>query len=225
MNNITMTATTCRGCGASVAAPVSAPRPDSCPACPTVREGDLVRLAATREGGAVRRCHIVPHHGQYNVAQHTYGAVSLLLLLHPEPSVDLIKAVQWHDVGERWLGDMPAPAKWENPALGEVYEAAEEEILDRLGLMPDLTEEDRRWLKAVDTLELWLWCREEEALGNERVIPMRRACEKVTEERDLGGSLPRPVSQLYGMLRGRRHARLSDFFEEVLTYGLGEAET
>lgn len=221
--NSMMTATNCRNCGAYVAAPANGPQPDSCPACPEFGEEVLVQLLATREGGGVRRCHIVPGNSQYNVAQHTYGAVSLLLLLHPDPSVDLIKAVQWHDVGERWLGDLPATAKWENPALGEVYEAAEEEILDRLGLMPDLTEEDRRWLKAVDTLELWLWCREEEALGNERVAPMRRACERVTEDRGLEGSLPRPVSQLYGTLRSRKHARLSDFFEEVLADGLGEA--
>lgn len=185
---------------------------------------DVIRLLATREGGGVRRCHIIPGNSQYNVAQHTYGAVSLLLLLHPDPSVDLIKAVQWHDVAERWLGDLPATAKWENPTLGKVYEAAEDHILDRLDLTPDrMTLEDTQWLRAVDTLELWLWCREEEALGNAGVAPMRRACERVTEDRDLEGSLPKPVSQLYGKLRSRKHARLPDFFEEVFADGPGEA--
>lgn len=185
---------------------------------------DVVRLTATREAGTVRRCHIVPHHGQYNIAQHSYGAVSLLLLLHPAPSVDLIKAVQWHDVGERWLGDMPAPAKWENPELGRIYEAAEERVLRALDLLPDLPEPDLQWLKAVDTLELWLWCREEEALGNSRVTPMREACERVTEERERVGVLPGAVARLYGRLRASPQLRLPDFFEEVLADGPGETE-
>lgn len=175
----------------------------------------LTRLAATREAGTVRRCHIVPHHGQYNIAQHSYGAVSLLLLLHPNPSLTLIKAVQWHDVAERWLGDIPAPAKWTHTELGEAYERAEEELLKRLGLFGELTDLEVAWLKAVDTLELWLWCREEEALGNTAVTPMRRACEKVTEKRQLEGSLPAIAAQLYDALYPCPRKRLSDFFEDV----------
>lgn len=184
----------------------------------------ITQVRATREAGTVRRCHIVPHHGQYNIAQHSYGAVSLLLLLHPEPSLNLIKAVQWHDVGERWLGDMPAPAKWSNPELGAVYEAAEERVLKTLGLLPDLTEEEVNWLKAVDTLELLLWCREEAALGNATVAPMLRACVDVTEKRAQDGTLPNPVWAFYLEETLREHQRLSDFFEEVQRDGLGEAE-
>lgn len=184
----------------------------------------LTRLAATREAGTVRRCHIVPHHGQYNIAQHSYGAVSLLLLLHPNPSLTLIKAVQWHDVAERWLGDIPAPAKWTHTELGEAYERAEEELLKRLGLFAQLTDPEQAWLKAVDTLELWLWCREEEALGNAAVIPMRRACEKVTEKRQLEGSLPEPAAQLYDALYPCPQKRLSDFFEDVEPYLQGETK-
>lgn len=184
----------------------------------------LTRLAATREAGTVRRCHIVPHHGQYNIAQHSYGAVSLLLLLHPNPSLTLIKAVQWHDVAERWLGDIPAPAKWTHTELGEAYERAEEELLKRLGLFGELTDLEVAWLKAVDTLELWLWCREEEALGNAAVTPMRRACEKVTEKRQLEGSLPAIAAQLYDALYPCPQKRLSDFFEDVEPYLQGETK-
>ena len=200
---------------------------------PKIRDADrreralsplLTRLAATREAGTVRRCHIVPHHGQYNIAQHSYGAVSLLLLLHPNPSLTLIKAVQWHDVAERWLGDIPAPAKWTHAELGEAYERAEEELLKCLGLFGELTDLEVAWLKAVDTLELWLWCREEEALGNAAVTPMRRACEKVTEKRQLEGSLPATVAQLYDALYPCPQKRLSDFFEDVEPYLQGETK-
>jgi len=31
----------------------------------------LTQVLAAREAGTVRRCHIVPHHGQYNLAQHS----------------------------------------------------------------------------------------------------------------------------------------------------------
>lgn len=183
----------------------------------------LTQIRATREAGTVRRCHIVPHHGQYNIAQHSYGAVSLLLLLHPDPSLNLIKAVQWHDVGERWLGDMPAPAKFCNPELGAIYEATEEQLLKSLQLLPELTEEETSWLKAVDTLELLLWCREESSLGNKTVEPMLRVCTRILEERIMDGTLPGPAAEFY--LSETRHEpkRLSDFFGEVLD-GLEEAD-
>ena len=80
-------------------------------------------------------------------------------------------------------------------------------------------------MKAVDTLELWLWCREEEAMGNEAVTAMRRACEAVTEKRGLEGSLPEPVRAFYVAAKHQPHRRLSDFFEEVVRDGLGEAAT
>jgi hypothetical protein len=120
----------------------------------------LTKVLATREAGQVVRCHTVPRVPYYDVAQHTFGALNLLLLLHPGPSVDLIKAVQWHDVAERWTGDVPATAKWGNPALGEFLAERETDVLTRLELSVSLGEEDTRWLKAVDILDLWLWGRE-----------------------------------------------------------------
>lgn len=128
----------------------------------------LTRIAATREAGTVRRCHIVPHHGQYNIAQHSYGAVSLLLLLHPHPSMNLVKAVLWHDCAERFVGDMPAPAKWLSQALGEEYEKAEREAQVASGLvLPELTEEEQNWL--TDRVELLLWAEEQSALGSRHI--------------------------------------------------------
>lgn len=54
--------------------------------------------------------------------------------------------------------------------------------------LPD--EED--WLKAVDTLELWLWCRDEEALNDERVLPEAR---RETEKGPDGKCSVRPCSR------------------------------
>jgi 5'-deoxynucleotidase YfbR-like HD superfamily hydrolase len=185
----------------------------------------LVQVGAVREGGAVQRCHTFPqHHGPYDVAQHSYGAVSLLLLLHPNPSLNLIKAVQWHDIGERWLGDMPSPAKTGNQHLAEVYEAEEEKILTLLGLYFELSNQEENWLKAVDILDLWLWCREEEFLGNRSVTRMRLACEAALDKRSLKEILPMRAEKFYHAQLQSPYTRLSDVFEEVRS-GLGEART
>jgi hypothetical protein len=174
-----------------------------------------IKVAATREGGMVRRCHAIPHHGLYNIAQHSFGAVSLLLLLHPNPSLNLIKALQWHDVAERWLGDMPGPAKTVNGDLGEVYERVESRVLFQLGLSPDLQPEEQHWLKAMDVLELWLWCREEEALGNRNVSRMRLSCEEIMRVLILDDRMPGPAEAFYHDATTRPHNRLSDFWGEV----------
>lgn len=125
----------------------------------------LLRVLAVREGGAVERCHGTPHIGSYSVGSHSFGALSLVLLLHPNPSVNLIKAVAWHDVAERWLGDVPSPVKHNNPELKRVYELIEASHLKALNLFPDLSTEEQQWLRGVDLMDLYLWCREQQRMG------------------------------------------------------------
>lgn len=132
---------------------------------------NLVQKAlALREGGQVIRAHTMPYVGAYNVAIHSYNAVSLLLLLYPgQPRVELIRAVMWHDVPERWTGDVPSPAKWSSSDLKEVLDNLEQKILDTLGegeLFTNLTFQESYWLTAVDLLELWMWGQDQAAMGN-----------------------------------------------------------
>lgn len=130
------------------------------------------KIRYLREAGNVRRCHIVPHLCEYTVGKHSYDAVVLLLTLCENPSPKLVKAVLFHDVAERWVGDMPSPAKGFNESLGREYLAAEQEVWERLGLsgvLADLTLSEREWLEAVDKLELWLWAHDQLALGNRHV--------------------------------------------------------
>jgi 5'-deoxynucleotidase YfbR-like HD superfamily hydrolase len=141
-----------------------------------------LQALATREGGMVERCHAMPKHGAYNVAMHSYNAVSLLLLLHPSPSITLIKAVLWHDVAERWTGDIPRPAKWASPDLNKADKELEMEIMSYLQLYEDLTEEEKNWLGAVDLLELFMWTCDETALGNASTIHMRQRLIKLFNE-------------------------------------------
>lgn len=168
----------------------------------------LNQILAAREGGAVERCHATPHIGTYTNAQHCYGAVSLLLILHPNPSVDLIRAVQFHDVAERWLGDVPATGKG---AFRNEYEEAEARLQMDLDLMPLLGEEDHNWLRAVDILDLWLWAREQLYLGNRAAGEIQIRCAQALE----GLWVPLEVHSLFSWLSGEPHQRLSSVFAEI----------
>lgn len=121
-----------------------------------------------REAGRVERCHTLPHHGSYTNGQHTHDATSLLFLLHPKPSLRLVRALHFHDVAERWVGDMPAPAK-KIDDLGQAVHRAEAAVMKQLGHDYKLTKNERRWLKAVDTVEFYLWCADQVAMGNQHV--------------------------------------------------------
>lgn len=133
------------------------------------------KIRAVLEGGKTERTHTTPHHGSYSVAEHSWGVVTLLAILHPNPSRDLILAGLWHDVHERWTGDIPAPAKW---CLGKVVvdelKRFENAIESSLEINFDLSTEDLKWLKVCDMLEFWLWSVDQIALGNQNANEGRK---------------------------------------------------
>ena len=120
----------------------------------TERRG--IDLGCVYAAGDVVRWHANPamaRQGQTN-ADHQGRCVQLLLLLHPCPSVALIKAVAFHDLGERWAGDIPAPFKQANPAIAAEHAVLEgAEVTRVMGALPYLTAEEQRWLKLIDQLE------------------------------------------------------------------------
>lgn len=168
---------------------------------------DLIHLAQQlRESSNVRRCHVVPHHGEYTVGKHSYDATVLLLLLHPDPDVHLLKLMMLHDAAERWVGDMPAPAKWHNSALGAEYVKAERDVFDKLDLFtgPYNTnkKEDSEWVSAIDRLELWLWAHDQLALGNQHVKHFIPALEQWFELN--WENIPRPVQGFFRSYKWER---------------------
>lgn len=129
---------------------------------------DVVKLVlAMREGSVVERCHTIKHIGSYTNGQHQYDAAMLLLVLHPNPSRNLLLAVLTHDQAERWYGDMPAPLKWLRPDIGQALHELEAKKLHELRRheITQLTEDEKQWLSAVDRVELWLWCQDQKAMG------------------------------------------------------------
>ena len=144
------------------------------------------QILAVRDAGNVERCHTIPHHGEYSNAKHCYGAVSLVLLLHPNPSMDLIRAIQFHDVAEYWLGDMPSPGKRAMPdayAMYKKYEAAK--LVDVLGDWPELTPEDELWFKAADQIDFLLWAMDQYSMGNQKVLTALKNVQAVIGKMEL----------------------------------------
>jgi 5'-deoxynucleotidase YfbR-like HD superfamily hydrolase len=160
-----------------------------------------VRHEARRHGGRVQRCHTVPHHGSYSVAEHTYGAVQMVLTFHPNPSIDLVRAVMDHDVPEYWVGDIPSTAKMMSPMLARELQVVEDTVFDHYELGAGLTQEERRWLKAVDLLELWVWSHEQDALGNSYARLITREINAYIQSRP--EMLPAPLEEFYLRYRWR----------------------
>lgn len=129
----------------------------------------LRRVIALRNGAAVKRFHTKTIIGEITNGQHLFGAVSLLLLLHPLPTLELIKATAWHDMAEYHVGDTPSPVLWKDPEFNKFYVAKEYNYLRAaLGLdMDRLSPEEHAWLLGVDKLDCYLWAREQFQLGNQ----------------------------------------------------------
>lgn len=173
----------------------------------------ITQVKATRESGQVERFHALPNVPKYTVAEHCYGVVSLLLLLHPNPSLNLIRACQFHDLPERWLGDLPAPAKWDYPELALAYGYAERDVFNQLELSDviALDGEELIWLKVLDVLELFQWSAELLEAGHKTLAPCAAAC----MERLDGISMPDELAEYWANYKQRRPVRLSDKIGEV----------
>lgn len=154
------------------------------------------KALALREGGQTTRCHTMHYFGHYDVAIHSFNALNLLFVLYPPPdapSLNLIQAILWHDIPERWTGDVPTPAKLANKVLKEEVDNLENEVLKALELADvfvNLTPKERDWLRAVDLLELFVWGKEQEAMGNVMVANMNRQIIRIFESRS---ETPLPV--------------------------------
>lgn len=115
------------------------------------------RLAEFLKAGKVRRYHTIPDVApSQTVAEHTFNVMLILLVFHPDPSVKLLRAAAYHDLAERWTGDIPATVKWAAPGLADCLSQIEADVEQRLELAVDLPAPQVPWLKAADILELIL---------------------------------------------------------------------
>lgn len=109
--------------------------------------------------GKVRRWH-THHNMDQNNADHSWGVAMILLSIHPEPSLDLIRAAMMHDCGEYLTGDVPGFAKQRNPELEKQLKFAEADAMGALGFRPpELSKTDQAWLSLADALEAIMFLR------------------------------------------------------------------
>jgi len=166
---------------------------------------NVERVLAAREAGNVRRCHTIPHQGEYTVGKHSFDALSLLFILHPNPSVSLIRALLWHDCGERWTGDIPSPAKHKSERFHDELDALELGTIQEWEFyegFEGMEDDDYIWLHAIDRLEFWLWCQDQEAFGNRQVTKSKLFTEKMME-RD-AHMWPKPCLEFYAEFEWNR---------------------
>lgn len=102
-----------------------------------------------------------------------------------------------HDVPEAWTGDRPAPMNRYFPNPDE--KRLESELLAEYGLpdMHALPPEDKEKLKACDSLELYMWTREQLVLGNAFASIFLDMLHQFFTERPL----PPRAAELYELMR------------------------
>lgn len=71
-------------------------------------------------------------------------------------SRELLAACLVHDLGERWVGDVPHPAK-RDPDFRIALDRLEACALADLGLLYDISNVDARRLRFLDRLDAYLW--------------------------------------------------------------------
>ncbi len=124
-------------------------------------------VQAILNGGRVRRYHTRPLVGEQTNAAHSWGVAALVLALCPTATRALLVAALFHDVAEYETGDIPATTKWASPSLKSALDELEEGVEERLGISAaGLSETERRVLKLADMLELVIFCRHQQLLGN-----------------------------------------------------------
>lgn len=126
------------------------------------------QLLQRRLGGLTERCHNIPHQGSYSVAAHSWGVAMIYHFLWPEDFPRMAMHCLSHDVPEAWLGDIPAPTKMYVKGLSQALQGLESRLNASMGLPPEagLDPLSMSRLKAADRIELYMWCREQVAIGN-----------------------------------------------------------
>jgi hypothetical protein len=163
------------------------------------------RLRAQREGGKVTRAHTAGgYHGHYDIAQHSFNMLLLLYELHPNPSVNLIKAISYHDLAERYTGDLPAPALLEFPEVRSSLKKIESVVAESMGLNVEITAEDKAWVASLDKVEHWLWCHDQLSLGNTLVKAHIHLLGQIFEDLKQRGMMPPPVQTFINTFEFKR---------------------
>lgn len=130
-----------------------------------MRSSDLRRN--TRIAGLIKRYHEWPTSREQTNAEHTWHVGRIYLQVFGTPRVEVLVYIQYHDVGELGVGDIPFPAKANNKDLKAVIDVLEQASLMCQGVvLPVITPEEKMRVKICDLLEMWEFGIEEVTRGN-----------------------------------------------------------
>lgn len=180
---------------------------------PEYPEADIIY--AVREGGAVERCHTIPHTRPYTVAAHSWGVAVLLHQIfsgHPR-YYEALELALFHDVPERWTGDLPAPIKHNNKEVSNAIMNVDQAVAQWLDIPSEHeASEDAFYIfKLCDLLELYLWAQEEMAMGNQNALSVHHQLQAWFAEMERKHELP---SMFYTYVKTLDWRRASD--QEVM---------
>jgi 5'-deoxynucleotidase YfbR-like HD superfamily hydrolase len=160
-----------------------------------MEQSELARVMELRKGANVRRYHTERIIGEQTVGHHSHGVAMLLVQYFPHmcrPNV--IIACLTHDLAEGYVGDIPAPAKWDNPELGELLDKIEAKRINDLGLRSQLSDSELEAVKVCDYLESLLFAHEQLCMGNTLFGPVLRKLVRWFEQRT--SPIPSGMSKL-----------------------------
>lgn len=120
-------------------------------------------------------------HTHFNLDQrmsdHIAGMHMIIEFYHPNPSVNLLRAINLHDVHELEFGDMPFSAK--TPELKALEDAFQADFCARHGInYPNLTVEEFLWLKFADQMDAANFLARQDNLTDDQLRIMQEAAEQ-----------------------------------------------
>lgn len=164
--------------------------------------GRVERIKMLREAADVQRLHTKRTIGEYTNGHHTFGMLALLRLLWPEAPMSLVWAIIEHDLPERLIGDTPSPAIHFGGFIDkEKLVEAEESILAEIfeyHFFPGLEGQDLlqyQWLKGLDLLDLFLFCKDQKRLGSKNLLQIEHRCMEVFKGR--AGDFPKEILNVF----------------------------
>lgn len=127
----------------------------------------------------IQRLPNVPHHRSYNILEHGF-VVGMLFRWFASAcdvpyDINVWDKVLMHDYLEAFTGDLNFVVKNLSEKTSSAWATIEKEVCDRdtvlnhysdEAIKSAMTEEQHTLFKACDYLDLWIFCKQEEALGN-----------------------------------------------------------
>lgn len=160
--------------------------------------GLVEKIKLLREAADVQRLHTKRTIGEYSNGSHTFGMLALLRLLYPDAPSHLIWAIVEHDIPERLVGDIPSPTIHFGGFVDKnKLDDAEEQILNSIfgeqwySGLKTFDPESYRWLKGLDLLELFLFCKDQKRLGSKNLLQIEHRCMEIFRNR--AADFPRPI--------------------------------